>query len=303
MRIFKAFILTTLSFVIATLILPASITHALSSGESLGIFPSKVIEYIKPGSSYSGSVVINNLGSNPYVFSSYSTPYNVIDEDYDPSFIKIPGKPDIAKWFYTSPSGGLLNPNGAATIHYKITVPKTALPGDYYAALFAQTNSIGQTKSKSSLAINERVGTIFYIQVSGPVSQRGSLDSWQSNFLQKPPISARLKLKNNGNVFYISNINIYFQDIFGNTKYTYNAQSIVLSNTTRLINITWPHSPSFGLFKVKGYVTIYGTIQLKTKYILVISPIIRIIIAVIVCLIILSLFLKSKKQDDKHYRF
>ncbi|HSX05745.1 MAG TPA: hypothetical protein VLF69_04720 [Candidatus Saccharimonadales bacterium] len=252
----------------------------------LTITPATTKPSIKPGASSSGKFQIINQGTGDYPVHIYAAPYTVHGEEYTPDFTPVPGKPNAASWLQFAVTQANILPNQTLDVPYTVTVPAGTAPGGYYAVAFAETKSSGS--GHQGVIINERVGEIFYIQVAGKVHQAGKLLSWSSKFWQQPPLSASLRLENDGSLDYASNVTIVVRDIFGRAKYSLNTSKEVLPQTIRHVPISWSGAPPLGLFKVTGTITLPGNITkgLPTKYVLVMSPLVRITgIAVVAILV------------------
>jgi len=272
---------------------------AASNGQILTINPSATNEIVQPGSINSGIVTVKNQGSNGYNFSVYATPYSVLGEAYTPNFSARSSITNITNWFHIAVTSGYLNPGSSVAVSYTLIVPKDVAAGGYYAAIFAQTHAPSLGHAESGFQVSQRVGELFYLQVPGPVVQKGRVASWQASFLQSSPATGILRLENDGGIHYIASVSVSFRDILGSTKYNYTALYVVLPHTIRRIIVVWPHPPAFGLFKVNGTAITYGTQQLTTKYILVVSNPMRVVVIVIIALLILAVILKSMLRDMK----
>ncbi len=282
-----------IAFILILALVLGSKNVAHAAKQTLTLTPTSAPLVVKPGQTSTGNFQVVNQGDGGYDFTVYSADYSVKNEDYDPSFIALPGKPDVASWLKFSTTGGTLQPGQSATVTYKLSVPPNTPPGGYYAVAFAQTKKPKQTTGNSGIILIERVGEVFYLQVAGPVTQKGKLASWQSSWLQKPPLTAMARLENSGGTHYTSTVDIKVQDIFGGAKYTLNTKKVILPQTIRKIPVSWPHTPSIGLFKVSGTVTVLGKTEvLPTKYILVLSQTARIVLLIIVIVLLLLLILR-----------
>lgn len=269
--------------------------HALQ--QDITITPTSVSPVINPGSAYHGSFQVVNQGKIPYKFIDYATPYNVKGEDYTPEFTVLPTAPNVVSWFNFSAPNANVNSGQSRNINYTITVPENTQAGGYYAAAFAETQ---YPKSSNGITLNERVGELFYIQVAGPVVKKGELLTWQSNFLQKAPLTSFIRLQDDGSIHYPADIQMQIKDIFGNTKYTLNSQKELLPQTIRKISLPWAKTPAFGLFKVSGNVSFLNHHEtLSTKWVLVMSNTVRLIVAVIVVLFILFFGIQRTRSPGK----
>lgn len=272
-------------------LLPLAITllssggSAYAAGQAITITPTSNSPDITPGTTYKGSFEVLNQGGTAFAYQVYSAPYRVSGEDYTPDFTVLPDATNVAGWFKLASNGGHITPGQTNAISYTITVPKNTTPGGYYAAIFAQTN---YPKTANSITLNERVGEIFYIEAAGPVTKKGELLSWQSAILQKPPLTATLRLENDGGVHYPATINVAVKDIFGRSKYTLNTTKEILPQTIRRVSVSWNTAPAIGLFKVTGSVSFLNQNKtLGTKWVLVMSQTVRLILIGILILVVL----------------
>ena len=284
--------------VLATLVFSGGVAHA--APQAITMTPTSASPVITPGTVYSGSFQVINQGESSYAFTVYAAPYHVSGEDYTPDFTALPNTTSVDKWFTLSSSGGHINAGQTATINYSISVPKNTVPGGYYATLFAQTQ---YPKTANSITLNERVGEIFYLQAAGPVTQAGKVVSWGAGVFQKPPLSAAVRLENNGGVHYPATIRVNVRDIFGRSKYGLYTVKEILPQTIRRSVITWNKAPAIGIFKVTGSVNFLNkTVPLSTQWVLVMSQSVRTGLLVVVVLVILfaaARFIYRRRQTKK----
>ncbi len=258
---------------------------AHAAPQAITMTPTSASPTIRPGSIYKGSLQVLNQGAAPYSFQIYSTPYRVKGEDYTPDFTFLPTAPNVKSWFSFSTPGGHVNPGQSITVNYAINMPADTPPGGYYAAVFAQTQ---YPKSANGITLNERVGEIFYIQAAGPVTRKGEVASWQSDLFQKPPLTAVLRLENDGTIHYPATIQVNVRDAFGSSKLSLNTTKEVLPQTVRRVTISWNKAPAIGIFKVTGTVSFLNQHKtLPTKWVFVMSQTVRLVLGAILLVIIL----------------
>jgi hypothetical protein len=285
-RPYQSLLLASLICLVA-LVASTAVVHA--APQAITMTPTSNSPTVQPGATYQGSFQVVDQGATAFNFQVYSAPYHVDGEDYTPDFTVLPTAPNVKSWFTFSTSGGHINPGQAITVNYTISMPRNTPPGGYYATIFAQTQ---YPKAANSITLNERVGEIIYLQAAGPVAQKGKVLTWQSNFLQKPPLTAKLRLENNGGVHYPATLQVQVKDIFGYAKYSLNTTKEILPQTIRRVTIPWQKTPNIGLFKVTGNVSFLHQQQtLPTRWVLVMSSKVRLIllgivvVAVIVCIV------------------
>jgi len=273
---------------------------AYAAPQDITMTPTSVSPVINPGSVYHGSFQVIDQGKTGYKFLAYATPYRVNGEDYTPDFTVLPTAPNISSWLNFSAPGGNINPGQMITINYTVSVPENTQPGGYYAAAFAETQ---YPKVANSVTLNERVGELFYIEVAGPVVKKGELLTWQSNFLQKPPLTATMRLQDSGSINYPATIQLNVRDILGHSKYSLYTAKELLPQTIRKVVVPWNKTPSIGLFKVTGSVSFLNQHKtLPTKWVLVMSSTVRLIIISTLVLVILLVVVFPKYLSRRRTR-
>jgi hypothetical protein len=252
-----------------------AVALGLSTGSALaneGITASPTTQSVEltAGSSYSGSVKVFDSGTTDYKLTLNVDPYSVHGEDYDQSFVLQRDMIDASRWFHLDQTSYDLKAGQHVAVSYQITVPPGVGPGGYYAVLFAENKTPTGEGSIKSL---KRVGIIFYLSVKGPLNVSGNVESFAVPWLHlAPPLHATLRMKNDGNVHFDTDIDIQVKDLFGNTKSMLSAQKIILPSTIRRIPLDWEDAPGFGLFRVEGTVKFNGTTEpLPARYTLMLS--------------------------------
>jgi hypothetical protein len=262
-------------------LVPSSASAASTPSQSITISPTSIDESVQPGSTKTGSFQVINSGDTNFTFNVYATPYRVNGEDYNPDFTALPGRPNIVNWVHFSNGGTGLAAHQTITIDYSINVPAGAPAGGYYAVAFAQTKS--KPSATTGVVITDRVGEIFYLRVAGNVKQAGKLLSWQSGFLQTPPLTGVLRVEDNGGYNFPTTVHAKVKNIFGHTVYSFTTTKQILPQTIRRIKVPWQSAPPIGIFKISGTASFLGqTHQLPTKYVLVMSQPIQIILLILV---------------------
>lgn len=270
--------------------------HA-ATAQDITMTPTSTSPVINPGSVYHSSFRVINQGKTGYKFLVYATPYREDGEDYTPDFTVLPTAPNISGWLNFSTPGGYINPGQIVTVNYTISIPENTQPGGYYAAAFAETQ---YPKIANSITLNERVGELFYIQAAGPVVKKGELLTWQSNFFQKPPLTSTIRLQNDGSIHYPATIQLKVKDILGHSKYSLTTTKELLPQTIRRVTMPWNKTPAIGLFKVTGSVSFLDQHEtLPTKWVLVMSSTVRLAIAIILALAVLTIVVYPKYRSKR----
>lgn len=275
---------------------------ASADNQVITISPTTYDASIAAGTAKHSSFEVIDQGKTAYNFSVYATSYSVKGSDYTPDFSPLKSAPNVPNWFTFTNTQGQANPDQVVTIGYTINVPAGTQPGDYYAAIFAQTKAA--QNSGSSVVLNQRVGELVYLRVPGKEVLQGSVDTWSVPWLQHQPLSATVKLKNSGSTYYKATIQVVMSDILNHPKYVLTSDKYVLRQTIRSLPVQWQKTPSFGLFKVSGSVTYLGKTQnLATHYVIVANTPLRIIFSLlIVVLLSLSAYSVGRMIGERRKR-
>ena len=284
--------------IIATLVSSfAGYASADSPQGGLSISPTSYDISVKPGNTYTGTILVLNQGSTEFSYTVYASPYNVTGENYTPVFTPEPNAPNVTKWFSFGVTSGDLKPGSQENVPYTITVPAGTPAESYYAVAFAQTSN---PNGAGNITIQKRVGTIFYLRVAGPASLKGNVVSWGASWLQNYPLTATLRMGNTGTLNYKANVNVTFSDIFGGTKYQFNRDPEILPQKIRRIPIAWQDGAKFGLFKVSGTVEYNGTTtRLATKYVFVASGTMRVVTVGIFVLFVAAVVVIGRRRATR----
>lgn len=249
----KKFILTLLvavAFVVGSANTSVQ-AQAPTEAESITLSPVSTRFTINAGERRTGELTVVNDGRADYDFLVYSRPYWVENETYKPVFTKGSVQSDAYQWVRFPQTKFFAKAGQTVKVPYTIDVPATAAPGGHYGVIFAETQPATSTDQGNSVVRKKRVGMIVYASVNGQVVTKGSPLSNTADFWQtRSPLTATATAKNEGNVDYLDKVTFAVKDVFGNVKYTFVKEYPVLPQTTRVIQLEWPQSPWFGLFRV-----------------------------------------------------
>ena len=289
--------------IILTPALYAAQAHAEGEQEGVGITisPAVVDKEIEAGKSHDDKITVLNRGTVNFDYKVYASGFTVDGEDYNPTYQGTENA-DASKWFsFSGETNGTLKSGDMKEIPVSINVPAGTAGGSYYAVVFAET--VPDQAQSTGVSTQKRVGTVFYITVPGEVSRKGDVATWDVKSLQKEPLTALLRLSNDGSVYYRADVKVSVTDIFGKEKFKYSADPAVVPGKTRRTQIEWKDGASFGLFKVGGEVKINGeTKKLATKYVLVASTPMRIALVGLLFVFLVSLVAVFRGSRDRGAR-
>jgi len=236
------FIIYLISFLILN-------TKGIQAQEGANITYSPVVEYLSldPGSNYSGSIKITNMGNNYMNYEVNILPFT--------SFPDKPGVPrpmsaekaetyayNASKWFGITVKNLSLDPLSVSDFNYTITVPKDASPGGYYVGIFFKDASISiEDKNVEATLIG---GPIFLIKVSGNVVEGIDVLEFKTNkyFYEYNPVDFITTIQNTGNVHVVPRGDIEVMNMCGDKVATlsFNKEKYnILRDTTNIFENKW----------------------------------------------------------------
>ncbi|HUD11021.1 MAG TPA: hypothetical protein VMS08_01300 [Candidatus Saccharimonadia bacterium] len=266
--------------------------------QGFGITPPSQEITVTPGSSTTGQLTVLNDGDDSVNYRIYATNYGVTGEQYQGVFTNAGKGPDISplSWF-TLPKGTLTVKAGQhSTFNYSISTPKEATVGGHYASVFVETIPPSNSQSAQIQRIT-RVGSLFYLTVSGALVQHGSLLPLQVPLLQSTsPITADLRLSNSGNVHFMVTASASLSTPFGKVGNPLDFRGEVLPDTTRRFSISLPVKSPIGLYKVTVNVNYLGRNVVQSHWMLLVPVItFAIVSGTILLLLVLGLWMIVRK--------
>lgn len=275
--------------------------------ERIQVSPATVsIDDMKPGDTKEFKFKVQNTGSEPFRYEIFTTPYSVINENYEQDFSSDTNYTDIAKWITFSQDGGEIQPDKQDEITATIKVPQDVPAGGQYASVMIHT--LGNPTSsdggdKSAVSITNQIGLIVYSNIAGETRKAGSIvESKIPSFLFAPPITATSVVENTGNVHAKATYILQVYPFFGSEEvYTNEEQPTtitILPETRRLNTITWDGAPQLGIFKVKQTVKFLDKTEVTEKVVFLCPIWFLLIILAIIFLVIFLIVSRIFKKGE-----
>lgn len=219
--------------------------------ESITLSPVNKRYQIDAGTLKTDTMTIVNDGKLAYDFILYARPYSIKDEAYMiPDFTSTASNADAYRWMQFEQTKYHIEPGQTLEVGYTMRVPDDAAPGGHYGVLFAETQPIGGGEG-SVVARKKRVGMVIYATVKGEYKTAGKHLGAQIPFWQfRAPLTASVRVQNDGNSDFFAKTTYTVKDLFGATKYNETKENPVLPQTKRQIPLEWKSAPWFGLYNV-----------------------------------------------------
>lgn len=271
----------------------------------LQVSPVKQKISLTPGSSYTGTFKVQNVGTQPFDYSVSATPYSVTNEQYNPDYSSVTTYSQMADWitFDKKTESGTLQPGTTVDVVYRVNVPKDAPAGGQYAALMAQTES--GNAANATVAVVHRVGMILYAAVPGETKSGGEIvKNTVNSFYFNPPLTVTSLVKNTGNIEQTAKYHVKIYPLFSNEA-IFNTDDAeegaydrdVVPETSRFNSITWEQAPAIGLFSVEQTIEFAGETSTVHKLVLICPLWLLFIIFALIFFIIFWLI--SRHRDRK----
>lgn len=192
-------------FIIIITVITAQAPKAIAQEQmrTMTIVPPTVQQTLNPGDKAEGRMKVINDSREPIVFSVSIRDYIVVDTKGTPNFLPpntLNKKYSASSWIAVFPTTFTLNPREKQELTYYIQVPADARPGGHYAgSVYAAASPYNPDGAGAT--IQTQLGTLFYITVNGPITEKAKVTSFLANFFQEyGPVKINTQIKNLGDL-------------------------------------------------------------------------------------------------------
>lgn len=150
------------------------------------ISPPTVQVTLSPGESTEGKLKIINDGSTSLNFTTSIRDFIVEDNIGTPKILPqntLSNKYSGASWIGIYPTKVYVSPKQKTEFNYYIQVPMDARPGGHYAAVMYTPTTVIGDDSSSGAAVNTSVGSLIYITVKGPITEKATVTNFSTKRL------------------------------------------------------------------------------------------------------------------------
>ena len=272
---------------------------AVDTKQSITVSPVKEIFELDSGEETSRKISVTNNGDTDMDFKLYAEPFSVFGEEYKQAFAEAPNAPSAAKWISFPAETLHIKAGEKVEADYNVKVTADASAGGHYATIFTET--IPPLNSGGGITTIKRIGTILYFEIKGDITRSGGLSSFSSSFVQSAkPITASLRLNNDGNVHYPANGTLSLKNVLTRKTYQESFSGMILPSTTRKFERSWQNARFLGLYKITGDVNLLGQkTELQGKWVIYL-PLGQLLIALALFALIIVLLIFFKKRNKKH---
>jgi len=257
-----------------------------------------------PGATLQDTIKITNPSETELVFKADISDFIVTDNQGTPIPVNetVSGRWSLASWINVSPHQIVLKPQESAVIDVFISLPQDALAGGHYAMITYQP-SLDSTLAQgtSGSAINQKVGTLVYLQVIGDITEAAYLKQFTApKFSEYGPVNLHLEIENLGDIHLKPQGTVVITNLFNQTILNQELEAKnIFPFAARTYDYTLEGKWHLGRFKAQLFTTA-GDNQIPIEgliyfWIIPYKEISVILLALIATLVILKLKHRSPK--------
>lgn len=210
--------------------------------QALTASPIKIELNADPGKTVTSQFKLYNEGKTTETFYILAQNFEAKGEDGTPTLVS--GTDGLAGWI--EPINSVtIGPKEYKTIPLAITVPKSAEPGGYFAAILSSTVP-PTTKDNQNVLLEGQVGTLVLLQVNGNFQQGAHIlefgTSSKSSWFTSLPVEFYYRFQNAGASYQKPIGDLVIKNMFGGTTKTIPTNSDrgnVLPKSIRRFTSTW----------------------------------------------------------------
>lgn len=260
---------------------------------------------LSPGEKKQVQVKVRNGSSDKVALQSSAVDFVVADDGATPVAIEkvdSNNRWSLASWLTLAPAENKLASEEVATINVLIEVPKDALPGGHYAMIYHNPiDSIAVANQSSGSGISQRVGTLLYVMVKGPINEEAYISRFNwPKFLENGPVNFSLNIENQSDIHISTKPIMKVYNLFGKEVADIELESKnIFPKSERSFNGVWNKVWGLGYYKA-NIEAVYGNngqVMSATASIIMFPVKIFLLIAIII-LIVVIIFASIKRHKE-----
>jgi uncharacterized membrane protein len=231
-----------------------------------------------PGEVLQSTVKVRNSSNKPISIRSIAQDF-IIDEDGEtpiPIEEQVSQRWSLASWVSVTPEFQELAPNEVGQINVIINIPTDALPGGHYAMVTHQpaNGTASSTEGgaidipESAAFVNQRVGSLFYLVVEGPINEEAFIrDLTLPKFTEFGPVPLALSVDNQSDIHIKPRISVEITNMFGNLVETIQLdEKNIFPLSSRNYEGVWDRMWGIGFYKATAVMSFGSTGQIVTAH-------------------------------------
>ncbi len=237
------------------------------------------------------TVVLESAATDFIVASDGSTPVAVDSNQVDNRW-------SLASWLTLAPAQHKLASEEVATVNVLIEVPEDALPGGHYAMIHHRPLNASEAEAGSGSGISQRVGTLLYVIVNGPISEEAYISRFDwPKFLENGPVDFSLNIDNQSDIHINTQPVVKVYNMFGKQVANIETESKnIFPKSERSFAGVWNRVWGLGYYKAVAEASYgsQGQIMTATAGLFLIP--VKLILATLITLLIVTIIILSLKK-------
>lgn len=214
----------------------------------------------KPGEKIQALVRIRNSSDRELPISSLVHDFIIGEDGKTPIQVanNVSNRWSLASWVTLSPSLQTVKPRETAQISVLISVPDDALPGGHYAMILHEPNQNTTSRGAGSVndpqsVISQRVGSLLYFTVEGPINEEAFVRNLQvPKLTEYGPVPVKFTVENVSDIHIKPNITVEISNMLGRKVDTVILDQMnVFPYVSRDFQSQWDRVWGFGRYTAK----------------------------------------------------
>ncbi|HCQ31763.1 TPA: hypothetical protein DIU27_05320 [Candidatus Collierbacteria bacterium] len=297
-----------LSFILTIILAQAGI-HPVLAQSVITAIPPRLVLFGKPGEIITSQLKVRNDSEEAQNYTVSVEDFVVYDTQGTPIPIKTStsNRWSLASWI-TAPDIIPVDAKTTQIVNIKVRVPMTALPGGHYAMLTYMPNADvkpGQLKKTASI-IGQRVGTLIYFTVAGPVTEKLNILKFSvPQFSEQGPVSFSGTMESLSDIHITPKGNLTISDPLNSIIASVPIETgSIFPETQRDFDVTWSQKWGWGRYRA-DLDLVYGTTGAVTSATIFfwLFPIRLVIYSLIAIISVLVTIILLNKRSKRHQEF
>jgi len=262
----------------------------------------------KPGEFVREIIQFRNEGDTTAYLSIAPNDFIVTDTRGTPQFVPslVSGRWSAASWIKLAPTSIAVSPKQTVDITLSTNIPLDALPGGHYAGVLYQSAGsaprAGATNLGAGTGIQQVVGTLVYLIVEGPVTEKASITLFDvPKFLEFGPVNFTTEILNLSDLHVMPKGQITVRNILGRTTTTLPLEERnIFPNASFVYDNTWEAKYLLGRYRADLSASYGSTGQVLSAtayfWVIPVKIILAILLAITIIILIIVLIIKKKKE-------
>ena len=283
---------------------------AFADSNSMTVSPPYQKMILNPGEVYKNSLSVFNASNSTrdlrYSVKVGSFSYTKNEDSKDDygslNHINVSSYNQIMDWIKLDNEGGTVAPGQTVSVGYSINVPEDAPGGGQYATIIVVDETASGLPGQGNISIDQKFqfASIIYAEVSGETRKEGVIsDNSMPSFLLNGPLTAESMVKNNGNVHTDAEYTFQVWPLFSDEELCTNEEkpetSLVLPDTEKY-HAQSCDLPSFGIFKAKQTVSLFGETSIVERTVIVCPLWLLFVILFAIVALVIWIFMRVRKR-------